>query len=45
MKYIVYLTKNLKSCINGNYRIYIGVHKTEDPSIFDGYLGDGCYIN
>lgn len=45
MKYIVYLTTNLKSQINGINRIYVGVHKTEDPSIFDGYLGCGCYIN
>ena len=45
MKYIVYLTINLKSQINGINRIYVGVHKTEDPFIFDGYLGCGCYIN
>lgn len=45
MKYIVYLTTNLKSQINGINRIYIGVHQTEDPSIFDGYIGCGCYIN
>ena len=45
MKYIVYLTTNLKSQINGINRIYVGVHKTENPSIFDGYLGCGCYIN
>ena len=33
MKYIVYLTTNLK-----NNKIYIGVHGTEDPNIFDGYI-------
>lgn len=44
MKYIVYLTKNTKSKINGNYRIYIGVHKTENPEIFDGYIGCGVKI-
>ena len=45
MKYIVYLTTNLKSKINGINRIYIGVHKTENPEIFDGYLACGCYVN
>ena len=45
MKYIVYLTTNIKSQINGSNRIYIGVHKTEDPTIFDGYIGCGVYIN
>ena len=45
MKYIVYLTTNLKSKINGINRIYCGVHQTEDPSIFDGYIGCGVYIN
>ena len=44
MKYIVYLTKNLKSVINGLNKIYIGVHKTENPEIFDGYIGCGVYI-
>jgi hypothetical protein len=40
MKYIVYKTTNL---IN-NY-IYIGVHGTEDPNIFDGYIGCGVNIH
>lgn len=45
MKYIVYLTKNKKSKINGIERIYVGVHKTENPDIFDGYIGCGININ
>ena len=45
MKYIVYLTTNLKSQINGLNRIYIGVHKTKDPTKFDGYIGCGVKIN
>ena len=45
MKYIVYLTTNLKSTVNGINRIYIGVHKTENPEIFDGYIGCGVKIN
>ena len=36
MKYIVYLTTNIK-----NQHIYVGIHKTEDPNIFDGYIGNG----
>lgn len=40
MKYIVYLTTNLI-----NNKIYIGVHKTENPDIFDGYIGCGIKIN
>lgn len=39
MKYIVYLTRNVK-----NNKIYIGVHKTENPDIFDGYIGCGVNI-
>lgn len=40
MKYIVYLTTN-----KINKFIYVGVHKTEDPNIFDGYLGCGVFSN
>jgi hypothetical protein len=40
MKYIVYQTVN-----KVNNKIYIGVHKTEDPLVFDGYVGNGIYIN
>ena len=40
MKYIVYLTTN-----KVNNKIYIGVHETEDPEVFDGYLGCEAYIN
>lgn len=45
MKYIVYLTKNNKSEINGLKKIYAGVHQTENPDIFDGYIGCGVYVN
>lgn len=38
-KYIVYLTINII-----NNKIYIGYHKTENPDIFDGYIGNGVYI-
>lgn len=40
MKYIVYQTIN-----KINNKIYIGVHRTEDPYIFDGYLGHGAYAD
>lgn len=39
MKYIVYLTTNIV-----NLHIYVGVHKTENPEIFDGYIGNGINI-
>ena len=39
MNWIVYLTTNLI-----NSKIYIGVHKTENPDIFCGYIGDGINI-
>ena len=45
MKYIVYLTKNLKSKVGELNKIYIGVHQTNDPNTFDGYLGCGVYID
>ena len=35
-KYIVYETTNLI-----NNKIYVGIHKTENPDIFDKYLGNG----
>lgn len=38
MKYIVYLTTNIKT-----HSIYVGVHKTENPEIFDGYIGDSIW--
>lgn len=44
MKYIVYITINNVAKINGLNRIFIGVHKTENPEYFDGYLGDGVVI-
>ena len=40
IKYIVYCTTNIV-----NKKIYIGVHKTEKPYEFDGYLGNGIYNN
>lgn len=38
LKTIVYLTTNTV-----NKKIYIGIHDTKDPDIFDGYIG--CEIN
>lgn len=38
--YILYLTTNLV-----NSKIYIGIHKTETPYKFDGYLGNGVWAN
>ncbi len=40
MKYIVYRT----TCLINN-KIYVGVHKTEDSNVFDGYLGRGLWKN
>lgn len=40
MKYIVYLTVNTV-----NNKLYIGVHKTDNEKVFDGYLGNGVYID
>lgn len=39
LKYIVYVTINLT-----NDDFYIGVHQTDNPYEFDGYLGCGTYI-
>ena len=39
MKYIVYLT-----ICTANNKIYVGVHQTDDPTVFDGYLGCGVKI-
>lgn len=38
-KTIVYLTTNIK-----NNKIYVGVHSTENPNKFDGYIGNGINI-
>lgn len=40
MKYIVYLTTNVV-----NNKIYVGVHGTDNPEKFDGYLGCGVNRN
>ena len=39
MKYIVYMTVNTV-----NNKIYVGVHKTENPDVFDGYYGCGVSL-
>lgn len=39
-KYIVYQTINIV-----NNKIYVGYHKTKDPKVFDGYIGNGVNIN
>lgn len=39
-KYILYCTIN-----KINNKIYIGVHKTQNPEEFDGYIGCGVYIH
>jgi len=39
-KFIVYLTYNIQ-----NRKFYIGVHKTDTPDAFDGYLGCGAYLD
>lgn len=39
MKYIIYQTINTV-----NKKIYIGIHKTENSEIFDGYIGCGVNI-
>lgn len=40
LKFIVYQTINIV-----NNKIYIGVHGTKDPNVFDGYIGNGVNIN
>ena len=40
MKYIIYQTINTV-----NNKIYIGIHKTKDPNVFDNYLGCGVKGN
>lgn len=39
-KYIVYLT-----LCTVNHKIYIGVHGTDNPYIFDGYIGNSVYVD
>lgn len=39
MRHIVYLTLN-----KVNKKIYVGVHSTEDPNVFDGYIGCGVVV-
>lgn len=40
MKYIVYIT-----ICTANNKFYIGVHQTENPEVFDGYIGCGVRVN
>ena len=40
MVYIIYITTNII-----NKKIYVGIHQTKNPYIFDQYLGDGVYSN
>lgn len=40
MSYIIFLTVNTK-----RDKTFLGLHETENPEIFDGYLGDGIWIN
>lgn len=40
VKYIVYQTINII-----NSHVYVGIHETKDPNIFDGYIGNGVKIN
>lgn len=40
MKHIVFVTTNLKT-----NQLFVGVHYTINPEVFDGYLGDGVDIN
>lgn len=40
MKYIIYQTTNLI-----NNKIYIGYHRTENPNVFDGYIGCGVKLS
>ena len=40
LKFIVYQTINIV-----NNKIYVGVHGTQNPEIFDGYIGNGVNIN
>ena len=39
MNWIVYLTTNKE-----NGKLYIGVHRTENPDVFDGYIGNGIKV-
>lgn len=40
MKYLLFMTTNLKTS-----QIFVGIHPTQNPDIFDGYLGSGVYTN